>query len=84
MTQICLIGNLGQDPDLVKIAGGFGVPVLTSETGEEFLTDKLCITYFIIKEFEGSIFDHLWKMGCRFGFDDYCYYKYIVIWNILF
>lgn len=75
MTQICLVGKLGQDPDLIKIAQGFHIPVCFSETGEEFLSDKLCITYFIVDEFDGLIFDHLWKMECRFDLVDFIYLR---------
>lgn len=65
MAQICLIGKLGQDPNFIEISEGFGVPVRISETGEEFLTDKLSVTYFIIDEFEGPVFENLLKSECR-------------------
>lgn len=57
--RICLIGELSTDPEIAAASRVFDVPVLTSETGREFLSDASWITYFILFEFQGPAFDEI-------------------------
>lgn len=53
------------DPKTVEVARTFGVPVISSETGEEFLTDTSWLTYFIMNDFEGPLFEAIQATGHR-------------------
>lgn len=57
--RICLIGELGNDDELLNISKLFNVPVEVSETGDELLADTSWLTYFVLKNFDGTIFDKL-------------------------
>lgn len=59
--RICIVGSLVNDPTTCSAAQGFGVPVLTSETGEEYAKDTSCSTIFVLEKFEGEIFEKLNK-----------------------
>lgn len=59
--RICLIGTVADDPNIIALAQTFGVPVETSETGTEKLAEREWITYFIISDFSGPIFEDLQK-----------------------
>lgn len=43
----------------------FGVPVVTSETGQEYVSDSAFCTYFILSDFENPVFEELDKAGVR-------------------
>lgn len=59
--RICLIDKLAQDEDILAASKLFKVPVITSETGEELVDDRSWMTYFVVSEFEGPVFDSLHK-----------------------
>ncbi|XP_030754873.1 protein ECT2 isoform X2 [Sitophilus oryzae] len=59
--RICLIGNLASDTKLHSVAESFGVPVVTSVNGFEYVFDDSCCTYYIIDSFEGDIYNALSK-----------------------
>jgi protein ECT2 len=59
--RICLVGELAYDERLLEAAKKFNVPVLSSATGLEFSTDNKWTTFFILKEFEGEIYEKLAK-----------------------
>ncbi|KAJ6641054.1 Protein ECT2 [Pseudolycoriella hygida] len=59
--RICLIGAVANDPKTLTLAQSFGVPVESSDTGIEKLSDRDWITYFIMREFGGPIFEQLQK-----------------------
>ncbi|XP_070509513.1 protein ECT2 [Chironomus tepperi] len=61
MKRICLVGSLVSDENIKKVAESFNVPVISSETGVEYLTDKEVVTYFILEDFEGPIFETISK-----------------------
>ncbi|XP_011502842.1 PREDICTED: protein ECT2 isoform X2 [Ceratosolen solmsi marchali] len=63
--RICLVGAAGEDPALGAAAQQFSVPVLKSETGIECLEDTTYCTYFILKKFEGTEYDVLYKSAHR-------------------
>lgn len=63
--RICLLGCVVDDNTVVEAARSFGVPVLTSETGLEILTDNEWTTYFVMKEFDGPIFEAIHKSKHR-------------------
>lgn len=60
--RICLVGEVVDDQDTITAAKHFKVPILSSETGEEYALDKdQWTTYFILKDFEGPMFEALSK-----------------------
>ncbi|KAK6644547.1 hypothetical protein RUM43_000814 [Polyplax serrata] len=63
--RLCIVGSLGQDPSILQAAETFKVPVVISETGQEFVTDDSYTTYFVLKEFQGPGYDYLCQMKCR-------------------
>lgn len=59
--RICLVGSVVQDTTICAAAQSFGVPVLTSATGEEYSKDYSCSTVFVVEKFEGDNYDLLSK-----------------------
>lgn len=60
--RICLVREVVDDQETLSAAKHFGVPLVTSETGEEFaLGNHEWTTYFILKDFEGPLFEALSK-----------------------
>lgn len=59
--RICLVGDIAENQELVVAARTFNVPVMTSETGAEFIDDDTWTTYFVLADFEGPIFDGISK-----------------------
>ncbi|XP_055614489.1 protein ECT2-like [Uranotaenia lowii] len=63
--RICLVGVVVFDKATVAAAQTFKVPVVTSETGAEFVRDTNFLTYFVVDEFEGSVYDTLYRSKHR-------------------
>lgn len=63
--RICLVGRVAEDDAVCRAAHSFGVPILTSETGAEYVSNTTCSTYFIIDDFDGPVFKHLHKSPHR-------------------
>lgn len=59
--RICIIGDLAADNKLHSVAESFGVPVVCSENGLEYINDNACCTYYVIDTFEGDIYNALSK-----------------------
>lgn len=59
--RICLIGTVVDDAQTLNAAKAFKVPVITSETGTEILEDESWITYFILSDFEGPMYEAIYK-----------------------
>lgn len=59
--RICLVGEVAEDQEVTVAARTFNVPVMASETGAEFIEDDTWTTYFVLAEFEGTIFDGISK-----------------------
>ncbi|XP_047485177.1 protein ECT2-like isoform X4 [Penaeus chinensis] len=63
--RICLVGCLADDPVALEAAKKFNVPVVTSETGEEYASDVNYCTHFVVTDFESKEFEELHKLGAR-------------------
>lgn len=50
--RICLIGDVARNQTTCFAAHKFGIPVLTSETGAEFVGDTSCSTVFVVGSFD--------------------------------
>lgn len=61
--RICLIGGLANDYGLQTVAESFEVPVVHSQDGKQYMDDTACCTYYIIDNFDGSVYNSLCK--CR-------------------
>ncbi|XP_036338298.1 protein ECT2 isoform X1 [Rhagoletis pomonella] len=59
--RICLVGDVVNDAETVEAARCFNVPVITSENGLDVLNDYEWRTYFVLKDFEGPIYDAIHK-----------------------
>lgn len=59
--RICIVGSVIKDNLVCTAAQLFGVSIVTSETGIEYATDTNCSTIFIIEDFDGDIYDTLYK-----------------------
>nr|XP_036214948.1 protein ECT2 isoform X1 [Bactrocera oleae] len=55
--RICLVGDVVNDTETVEAARFFNVPVITSENGLDALNDYEWRTFFVLKDFEGPIYD---------------------------
>uniref|UniRef100_A0A0K8VQ84 Protein ECT2 n=1 Tax=Bactrocera latifrons TaxID=174628 RepID=A0A0K8VQ84_BACLA len=55
--RICLVGDVVNDTETVEAARCFNVPVITSENGLDVLNDYAWRTFFVLKDFEGPIYD---------------------------
>lgn len=63
--RICLIGSVCNDEPTILAAQSFNVPVLTSETGAEYIADTEWTTYFVMNAFDGEHFDAIRKSKHR-------------------
>ncbi|XP_076033603.1 protein ECT2-like isoform X2 [Oratosquilla oratoria] len=63
--RLCLVGSLANDEEVKSAAEKFGVPVITSDTGQEYMSDTNYDTIFIMQDFETQEFDALNEAGCR-------------------
>lgn len=59
--RICLVGTVVDDQVTLDAAKSLNVPVITSETGSELIADDSWTTYFIMKEFEGPIYEAIYR-----------------------
>lgn len=63
--RICLVGTVLDDEGTVKAAQNFGIPVITSETGSEYILDDDWVTYFVVNQFDGPMFEAIHKSKHR-------------------
>lgn len=63
--RICLVGSVVDDNDTVQAAKRLNVPIVTSETGAEIATDTTWTTFFVMRNFEGPMFDAIRKTKHR-------------------
>ncbi|CAN7995833.1 unnamed protein product [Ixodes pacificus] len=56
-SRICIVGPLTKDSELVQASKCHGLPVVFSDTGEEFVGDRG--TIFVLDSFEGQSFERL-------------------------
>ena len=68
MQRICLVGIVVDNQECLKSARSFNVPVITSETGSEFISDDNWSTYFVLHSFEGPIFEAIHKTKHKYAF----------------
>ncbi|XP_064092134.1 protein ECT2-like [Macrobrachium nipponense] len=64
--RICLVGCLVDDAECLEAAKKFGVPLVFSESGREYIADgsSYC-TYFILADFESKEFEELHEANVR-------------------
>lgn len=59
--RICLIGTVSKDCQVLKAAESFDLPIVKSETGQEYINDNNCSTIFVLENFEGDVYNTLYK-----------------------
>ncbi|XP_049854799.1 protein ECT2 isoform X4 [Schistocerca gregaria] len=64
-TRICLVGDVRKDSKTTVAAEKFGIPVVESDSGSEFLNDGTCDTVFITNDFSGSVFEAIHRSEQR-------------------
>ncbi|KAJ8956919.1 hypothetical protein NQ318_014338 [Aromia moschata] len=52
--RLCLLGNLRTNSNLCSVGETFGVPIVSSEDGNEYAQDDSCTTIFVLENFEGN------------------------------
>lgn len=79
--RICLVGDVVDDQKVLAAAKSFCIPIITSETGSDYVLDKEWLTYFIMTDFEGPMFKAISKSGHRFVIDHfYCLVCVILVY----
>lgn len=73
--RLCLVGTVVDDPESLAAAQTIGVPVITSETGAEIISDTNWYTYFVMNVFDGPIFKAIQKTKHRFV-NHFCFHIY--------
>lgn len=63
--RICLVGDVANDTATVEAAKTFGVPVVSSESGLDIVSDVGWTTYFIMNDFESPAFETIHKSEHR-------------------
>lgn len=63
--RICLVGKACENMTLDTMSRQFGVPVLKSPTGAEYMGDVEYCTYFILEKFEGQEYEVLQESSHR-------------------
>lgn len=63
--RICLVGAVAHDTDTLAAAQSFKLPVVMSETGGEFVSDTSHVTYFVLNDFEGPVYDTIYRSKHR-------------------
>ncbi|XP_053689992.1 protein ECT2 [Sabethes cyaneus] len=61
--RICLVGS--HDKTTLAAAQVFKVPIVLSETGTEYVSDHSFITYFVLNQFEGPLYDAIYRSKHR-------------------
>lgn len=64
-TRICLVGDVRKDSKTAVAAEKFGIPVVESDSGNEFLNDGTCDTVFITNDFSGPVFEAIHRSEQR-------------------
>lgn len=64
--RICLVGDVANDTATVEAAKTFGVPVVSSESGLDIVSDVGWTTYFIMNDFESPAFETIHKSEHRY------------------
>ncbi|XP_031342551.1 protein ECT2 isoform X2 [Photinus pyralis] len=59
--RLCLVGPLAADPDVCNCAQTFGVPVITSDDGLQYLEDRSCKTIYVLNTFDDDLYNTLYK-----------------------
>ncbi|XP_052899301.1 protein ECT2 isoform X2 [Anopheles moucheti] len=66
MTRICLVGPVAQDAATLAAAQSLKLPIVTSDTGAEYVGDDDSIsTVFVLSDFEGPVYDAIYKAKQR-------------------
>ncbi|KAK4880377.1 hypothetical protein RN001_008523 [Aquatica leii] len=59
--RICLVGSLITDANTCNAAQTFGVPIVTSQNGLEYIEDRSCKTIYVLDTFNDELYDTLCK-----------------------
>ncbi|XP_049291037.1 protein ECT2 isoform X2 [Anopheles funestus] len=66
MTRICLVGPVAQDAATLAAAQSLKLPIVTSDTGAEYIGDDDSIsTVFVLNDFQGPVYDAIYKAKQR-------------------
>nr|CAD7426713.1 unnamed protein product [Timema monikensis] len=64
-TRICLVGKTRTDANVISAAQRFGVPVVSSDTGAEFLNDGSWDTVYVVGDFSGPVYEAIHRSEQR-------------------
>lgn len=63
--RICLVGAVAHDKASLAAAHSLKLPFVLSETGAEYLTDTSTVTYFVLNQFDGPVYDTIYRSKHR-------------------
>ncbi|XP_062552492.1 protein ECT2 isoform X2 [Armigeres subalbatus] len=63
--RICLVGAVANDKAVLAAAHSLKLPLVLSETGTEYLTDTSTVTYFVLNQFDGPVYDTIYRSKHR-------------------
>lgn len=63
--RICLVGAVAHDKACLAAAQTLKLPLVLSETGAEYATDTNTLTYFVLNQFDGPIYDTIYRSKHR-------------------
>ncbi|KAK9879703.1 hypothetical protein WA026_006763 [Henosepilachna vigintioctopunctata] len=59
--RMCFIGSIAQDTELRKVAEFFNLPIVSSESGQEYAQEDNYSTIYVLEKFIGTIYTSLYK-----------------------
>lgn len=63
--RICLVGAVAHDKASLAAAQSLKLPLVLSETGAEYVTDTSTVTYFVLNQFDGPVYDAIYRSKHR-------------------
>lgn len=61
MIRVCLVGPVAADTESYQAAQELDLLLVISDTGAEYLNDYSYVTYFVLHDFEGPVYDMIYK-----------------------
>lgn len=61
IVRVCLVGSVAADTEAYQAAQTLDLPLVISETGSEYVNDDSFVTYFVLPDFDGPIYEELYK-----------------------
>lgn len=63
--RVCLVGAVAHDKATLAAVHSLKLPLILSETGAEYLTDTSMVTYFVLNQFDGPVYEAIYRSKHR-------------------